>query len=495
MALRAQFGLDDPVWQRYFHWLVNMLQGDWGFSFVSRIDVDKLIWQRLPVTIAVIGLSQVLALLIALPVGVLAAVKPYSWFDRIASTLRLHRLRAADLLHRRAVHPVLQHLPRLAAFRLPRRPVRDRLGLVGGAVQAVDHADRRARPVPGRELDALRALERARRGAPRLRDDGAQQGADRARRHQQARGAQRADPGRHAGGAADAGGVRRRHRHRADLPHPRHRQPADRRHPAQRHAGHHGRDLRLRDAGRSCSTSSPTSSMAGSIPASPTADAAAQLPPGTPRRQARGPWARGLAPLQAPPPGVLEPVRARRAGAGGAARAAGLQGRHQRHRLPGAPGRPEREASAGHRRPRARRAGTRAVRRAHLAGRRHGGDADGHHRRRAHRLAGRHRARLARHGADVGHRPVPQPAAAAAAAAADLPVPRAAEADVRARGRHLHPHRGGDRRLPLDAGGPSGARAVLQPAREGVRRGGARAGRQHRDARCCATSCPTAWGR
>ncbi len=85
-ALRAQFGLDDPIWQRYFHWLVNMLRGDWGFSFVSRINVDELIWQRLPVTIAVIGLSQVLALLVALPVGVLAAVKPYSWFDRIAST-------------------------------------------------------------------------------------------------------------------------------------------------------------------------------------------------------------------------------------------------------------------------------------------------------------------------------------------------------------------------------------------------------------------------
>jgi len=87
MALRAQFGLDDPIWQRYFHWLVNMLKGDWGFSFVSRIDVDQLIVQRLPVTIVVIGLSQLLALLIALPVGVLAAVKPYSWFDRIASTL------------------------------------------------------------------------------------------------------------------------------------------------------------------------------------------------------------------------------------------------------------------------------------------------------------------------------------------------------------------------------------------------------------------------
>ena len=87
MALRAQFGLDDPIWQRYISWLTSMLQGDWGFSFVSRIDVDTLIGQRIGVTIAVIGMSQVVALLVALPVGVLAAVKPYSWFDRIASTL------------------------------------------------------------------------------------------------------------------------------------------------------------------------------------------------------------------------------------------------------------------------------------------------------------------------------------------------------------------------------------------------------------------------
>ncbi len=87
MALRTQFGLDDPVWQRYIAWLTSMFKGDWGFSFVSRINVDQLILQRLPTTIAVIGLSQVLAILVALPVGILAAVKPYSWFDRIASTL------------------------------------------------------------------------------------------------------------------------------------------------------------------------------------------------------------------------------------------------------------------------------------------------------------------------------------------------------------------------------------------------------------------------
>ena len=86
-ALRAKFGLDDPIWTRYLHWLLAMMQGDWGFSFVSRMDVDKLILQRLPVTLIVIGSSQIIAMLVALPVGVLAATRPYSLFDQVANTL------------------------------------------------------------------------------------------------------------------------------------------------------------------------------------------------------------------------------------------------------------------------------------------------------------------------------------------------------------------------------------------------------------------------
>jgi peptide/nickel transport system permease protein len=87
MALRAKFGLDDPVAVRYVRWITAMAQGDWGFSFVSRIDVDDLILQRLGVTLFVIGTSQILALLIAIPVGVIAATRPYSLFDQIANTL------------------------------------------------------------------------------------------------------------------------------------------------------------------------------------------------------------------------------------------------------------------------------------------------------------------------------------------------------------------------------------------------------------------------
>src|SRR5271170_1398338 len=80
-SLRLKFGLDDPVPVRYLHWLTAMLQGDWGFSFASRMNVDTLIMQRLPTTVGVIGVSQIVALLIALPVGVYAATRPYSIFD------------------------------------------------------------------------------------------------------------------------------------------------------------------------------------------------------------------------------------------------------------------------------------------------------------------------------------------------------------------------------------------------------------------------------
>jgi peptide/nickel transport system permease protein len=84
--LRKQFGLDDPVVVRYFRWLTSMLRGDWGYSFVSRLPVQELIFQRLLTTLFVLGSAYVLALLIALPVGILSAVKPYSIFDQFATT-------------------------------------------------------------------------------------------------------------------------------------------------------------------------------------------------------------------------------------------------------------------------------------------------------------------------------------------------------------------------------------------------------------------------
>jgi peptide/nickel transport system permease protein len=85
--LRAQYGLDDPVLLRYVRWFVAMLKGDWGFSFVSRVNVDTLILQRLPTTLFVLGTAQLLAILIALPIGTYSAMRPYSVFDQLSTTL------------------------------------------------------------------------------------------------------------------------------------------------------------------------------------------------------------------------------------------------------------------------------------------------------------------------------------------------------------------------------------------------------------------------
>jgi len=86
MNLRAQFGLDDPIPVRYLRWVTAMLKGDWGFSFVSRINVSTLILQRLPTTLFVLGTAQLLGLMIALPIGIYSAVRPYSIFDQVATT-------------------------------------------------------------------------------------------------------------------------------------------------------------------------------------------------------------------------------------------------------------------------------------------------------------------------------------------------------------------------------------------------------------------------
>ena len=87
LQLRTQFGLDDPVPVRYVRWLTSMLHGDWGFSFVSRVNVTTLILQRLPTSLFVLGSAQILGVLIALPIGTYSALRPYSVFDQIATTL------------------------------------------------------------------------------------------------------------------------------------------------------------------------------------------------------------------------------------------------------------------------------------------------------------------------------------------------------------------------------------------------------------------------
>ncbi len=85
--LRQQLGLDEPVYVRYVKWLASFAQGNWGYSFTSRIPALDLILQRLPTTLAVVGTAYVLAVLIALPLGITTATRQYSWYDHVATGL------------------------------------------------------------------------------------------------------------------------------------------------------------------------------------------------------------------------------------------------------------------------------------------------------------------------------------------------------------------------------------------------------------------------
>ncbi len=85
--LQAKYGLDDPIYVRYIKWAAKLLQGDWGNSFISKRPVAQEIMERLPNTLILMGVSFVITLLIAIPLGILSALKQYSIFDQITTTL------------------------------------------------------------------------------------------------------------------------------------------------------------------------------------------------------------------------------------------------------------------------------------------------------------------------------------------------------------------------------------------------------------------------
>src|SRR5260221_740613 len=74
-ALRAHFGLDDPLPIQYIKWLGRALTGDFGFSFANNLPVSLIFSQRFPATLQLFGSAFALALLLALVLGVVSAVR------------------------------------------------------------------------------------------------------------------------------------------------------------------------------------------------------------------------------------------------------------------------------------------------------------------------------------------------------------------------------------------------------------------------------------
>jgi peptide/nickel transport system permease protein len=85
--IRENMGLEDPIPVQYGKWAKSLFTGDFGYSYRTRAPVIDLIKQRLPTTLYVSGLAFLFSILIAVPIGVLSAVKQYSVFDNVATTI------------------------------------------------------------------------------------------------------------------------------------------------------------------------------------------------------------------------------------------------------------------------------------------------------------------------------------------------------------------------------------------------------------------------
>ncbi|MBS4208477.1 ABC transporter permease [Bacillus sp. FJAT-50079] len=82
IKFREKYGLDEPVHKQYIVWLGKMIQGDFGTSIINRgVPVSEMILARLPNTLLLMGVSTLLAIIIAVPLGIISAMRPYTIKD------------------------------------------------------------------------------------------------------------------------------------------------------------------------------------------------------------------------------------------------------------------------------------------------------------------------------------------------------------------------------------------------------------------------------
>jgi len=86
-ALRASLGLNDPLWLQYFKWLGNMLVGNFGSSFATYQPVSQILAVRFPLTLELFGWALLLALIVAIILGVVSAVRHRTITDYVVTTI------------------------------------------------------------------------------------------------------------------------------------------------------------------------------------------------------------------------------------------------------------------------------------------------------------------------------------------------------------------------------------------------------------------------
>jgi len=84
--LKHNFGLDQPLPVRYLHWLGMVLHGDLGYSTSNSESVAQAILERVPATLLLAGTSFLVSLVVGVSIGIIAAIKPYTWIDYLVTT-------------------------------------------------------------------------------------------------------------------------------------------------------------------------------------------------------------------------------------------------------------------------------------------------------------------------------------------------------------------------------------------------------------------------
>jgi peptide/nickel transport system permease protein len=94
--LRKEYGLDKPVMVQYLVWLGKLVQGDWGVSILSSREVLNDVLMRLPITVELVVLAMIVALVIAVPAGIIAAVRQNTWGDYTAMSTAMIGISVPD---------------------------------------------------------------------------------------------------------------------------------------------------------------------------------------------------------------------------------------------------------------------------------------------------------------------------------------------------------------------------------------------------------------
>lgn len=98
LALKAQYGMNESLPIRYLKWVASAFRGEFGYSLSYKCPVGSLLWSRARNTLLLTGLATLLAWIVAVPWGVLEALRRNSWIDHLGGALTAILLAIPDLL-------------------------------------------------------------------------------------------------------------------------------------------------------------------------------------------------------------------------------------------------------------------------------------------------------------------------------------------------------------------------------------------------------------